>query len=109
VSISAVAVTLVLGTIIPVLVGLITKMDASSKLKGALMIVLNAVQGLVVASQTASGDAVFSVDALILFAAGVAMSLAAYYGLYKPNDVPEKLAPTFGIGGSGSTETPPSA
>lgn len=104
-SLSAVAVTLVLGTIIPVLVGLITKMDASSKLKGALMLVLNAVQGLVIASQTTSGEAVFSVDALILFGAGVAMSLAAYYGLYKPNDVPEKLAPNFGIGGSSNSQS----
>ena len=102
-TLSAVAVTLVLGTVIPLLVGLITKLDAPSKLKGALMIVLNAVQGLIVASQTSTGDAVLSVDALILFVAGVAMSLAAYYGLYKPNDVPEKLVPTFGLGGSAGT------
>lgn len=106
-TLSAVAVTLILGTLIPLLVGLITKLDAPSKLKGGLMIVLNAAQGLVVASQTANGGAVLSVDALVLFAAGVAMSLAAYYGLYKPNAVPEKLVPTFGLGGSSGSDTPP--
>ena len=99
-TLSSVAVTLIIGTLIPLLVGLITKLDAPGKLKGAIMIVLNATQGLIVASQTATGDAVFSADALVLFVAGVAMSLAAYYGLYKPNDVADKLAPSFGLGRS---------
>lgn len=104
-TLSTVAVTLIIGTIIPVLVGLITKMNASSKLKGALMLVLNAAQGLVIASKTANGGAFFSTDALVLFLSGVAISLMAYYGFYKPNDVPSKLAPSFGIGG---TSTPDS-
>ena len=86
-TISAVAVTLLISTILPVLVGLVTKLDASSKLKGAILLVLNAVQGLIVASQVSGGGASFTIDALILFVAGVAVSLMAYYGLYKPNDV----------------------
>lgn len=107
-TLSSVAVTLILGTIIPLLVGLITKLNASSKLKGALMLALNAVQGLIIASKTGSGGAVFTTDALVLFLAGVGVSLISYYGLYKPNDVPAKLAPDFGVGGSSSTPAPPS-
>lgn len=102
-NISAVAVTLIIGTILPVLVGLVTKLDASSKLKGALLLVLNAAQGLIVASRVSDGGANFTVDALVLFVAGVAVSLMSYYGFYKPHDVSAKLAPDFGIGGS----TPP--
>jgi uncharacterized membrane protein YccC len=106
--ISAVAVTLIIGTILPVLVGLITKLDASSKLKGGILLVLNATQGLIVASRVSDGGASFTVDALVLFIAGVAVSLLSYYGFYKPNDVSAKLAPDFGIGGSTSpVENPP--
>lgn len=111
-NISAVAVTLIISTILPVLVGLVTKLDASSKLKGGLLLALNATQGLIVASRVSDGGANFTADALILFVAGVAVSLAAYYGFYKPNDVSAKLAPGFGIGGSTTpvppVETPPS-
>lgn len=106
-TISAVAVTLLISTILPVLVGLVTKLDASSKLKGAILLVLNAVQGLIVASQVSGGGASFTIDALILFVAGVAVSLMAYYGLYKPNDVSAKLAPNFGVGGSTPAPTAP--
>jgi len=99
-NISAVAVTLIIGTILPVLVGLVTKLDASSKLKGGLLLVLNATQGLIVASQVSDGGASFTVDAVVLFIAGVSVSLMSYYGFYKPNDVPAKLAPGFGVGGT---------
>jgi hypothetical protein len=98
--ISAVAVTLIIGTILPVLVGLVTKLDASSKLKGGILLVLNAIQGLIIASQVSGGGASFTVEALVLFIAGLAVSLMSYYGFYKPNDVPSRLAPDFGIGGS---------
>jgi hypothetical protein len=105
-NISAVAVTLIIGTILPVLVGLVTKLDASSKLKGGLLVALNATQSLIIASRVSDGGAYFTADALILFVAGVVVSLMSYYGFYKPNDVPAKLAPNFGIGGTNAVETP---
>ena len=108
-NLSAVAVTLIISTILPVLVGLVTKLDASSKLKGALLLALNAAQGLIIASRVNGGGAHFTADALVLFLAGVAVSLMAYYGFYKPNDVPAKLAPDFGIGGAATSVTPPVA
>jgi hypothetical protein len=98
VTISALIVTVLIGCVIPIVVGLITKLDASSKLKGAFLLVLNLVQGALIAGTTTTGDAVFTKDSLILFAVGVATSLATYYGVYKPADVPTKLAPEFGIG-----------
>lgn len=104
-TLSAVVVTLIVGTFVPLLVGLVTKIDASSKLKGAIMLVINAAQGLIVAATTATGEAVITVDALILFLTGVAMSLLTYYGLYKPNDVASKLAPEFGVGKTSETST----
>ena len=97
-TISVLAVTILIGCAIPIIIGLITKLNASSKLKGALLLVLNLVQGAIIASTTATGDAVFTKDSLILFAVGVSISLATYYGVYKPSDVPAKLAPDFGIG-----------
>ena len=99
-TISALIVTILIGCVIPILVGIITKINASSRLKGALLLVLNLVQGAIIAGTTATGDAVFTADSLVLFAVGVATSLATYYGIYKPADVAAKLVPTFGLGGS---------
>lgn len=97
-TLSAVLVTVVVGTILPLLVGLVTKLEASSRLKGALLVVLNVVQGVVIAATAADGSATFTVDTLVLFGVGVLVSLLSYYGVYKPNEVPAKLAPNFGLG-----------
>lgn len=97
-TVNAMVVTIILGTILPILVGLITKLDAPSGMKGAILIVLNAVQAGIVSATTADGSASFTTESLVLFAFGIATSLSTYYGVYKPLDVPSKLAPEFGIG-----------
>ena len=97
-TISSLIVTILIGSVLPLVVGLITKLDAPSKLKGGILLVLNLVQGAIIAGTTSTGDAVFTADSIALFAVGVTTSLAIYYGVYKPADVSSKLAPTFGIG-----------
>lgn len=97
-TVNALVVTILLGTVLPILVGLVTKLDAPSGMKGSILIVLNAVQAGVVSATTSDGSASFTRESIVLFLFGLATSLSTYYGVYKPLDVPSKLAPEFGIG-----------
>lgn len=97
-TVSALVVSIILGTVLPIVVGIVTKINAPSKLKGALLTALNALQAWIVSAVALDGSAVFTKDSALLFALGMVTSLATYYGVYKPNDVPLKLAPGFGIG-----------
>ncbi len=99
-TLSAIAVTALIGSVIPLLVGLATKLNASSKLKGGILVGLNALQGFLIAGSMNGGAIKLTVDTAILWGVGIVISLASYYGLYKPADVSTKLAPGFGIGGS---------
>ena len=99
-TLSAVVVTALIGSVLPLLVGLVTKLNASSKLKGGILIGLNAVQGFLIAGSMGGGDINLTIDTAVLWGVGILVSLASYYGLYKPADVSTKLAPGFGVGGS---------
>lgn len=90
--------TLIASALIPLVVGLLTKVTASAKLKAIVSIVLNAIQALIVSSVTSDGSAVISTQTLILWAIGVATSIGSYLGVWKPADINQKLAPSFGLG-----------
>lgn len=104
ITINSTFVTIIVGTLIPILVGILTKFDASPRVKSIISIVLNAIQALIVSSVTADGAAAISKQTAILWALGVITSVATYTGVWKPNNVPAKLLPNVGIGGS--TEAP---
>ena len=104
ITINAALVTAIIGTLIPILVGLVTKFHASSSVKSILSIVLNGIQALIVSSVTSSGDAIISKETILLWVVGVVTSVATYTGVWKPNNVISKLLPNIGIGTNAASE-----
>jgi hypothetical protein len=96
---SALVVTIVIGTFLPLVVGLVTKLRASSALKGSLLLILDGVNALIVHSTMDDGVAVFSKQTLILWFASIVQSQAMFHKIWKPLGAPEALAPQAGIGG----------
>ena len=115
ITINAVLVTALIGTLIPISVGLVTHSKASSRFKSLLSVVLNAVQALVVSSMLSDGSVLISKDTFILWIMGVVTSTATYTGVWKPTELIKVLLPNFGLGGptatpeavSGPAETSP--
>jgi len=85
------------GVVVPILVGVVTKLRASSGLKSILNAALSAITGAVGAGQVEDGWSfkVFVVSWAITFA----ISIASYYGLYKPTGIaPAMQERTAGFG-----------
>jgi hypothetical protein len=87
--------------LLPLAVGLVTKLSASSGLKSLVLLVSNAVAALIVQATQADGSAVIEKQTFLLWAVGLAISVATYYGVYKPTgaaDTVQNVAPTKGLG-----------
>lgn len=84
--------------VIPVLVALVTKSGASSKLKGSLLLVLSSVAGVIATNLDTFGGAVLSQQTIQNAGMAFATSLAMYLGFYKTLGINDKLAPNFGLG-----------
>ena len=98
------------GTVVPILVGILTKLHLSSGLKGLVNVVLSAVVGLIASEATTDG--VLTQDALVGFFMALAVSIATYYGVYRPNGVTGAIqfaTRNFGIGPKGPSEGLPRA
>jgi hypothetical protein len=81
---------LVITIFIPLLVGLVTKVSASSAVKSITLIVANAINVL---AQQAINDAGLVTEAsLRTFVTSVVVSVAIYYGAWKPLEVAPKVA-----------------
>lgn len=91
VHLSAVVVTLLVGTVIPLVSGLISK--ANSKWTGLATIILNAITALVVTATLSDGTAVFSQQSLLTAFSGIASSIAIYYSVWKPNNLHNNVTP----------------
>jgi hypothetical protein len=89
---------LLTGIIVPLLVGLVTKINASAAIKAILNFGLTALgTALATANQIDWNWKAFAIN----FGVGWAVSVASYYGFYKPTGVADKVAdvvPDFGIG-----------
>ena len=85
------AVALITGALLPLLVGLVTKSSTSSKLKGALLITLSAVAGVIAQATVDGGGAVFSQETLL--AAGIAWvaAVATHFGFWQPTGATAKV------------------
>lgn len=89
------------GVVIPVLVGLLTKLNASSGVKAALNAFLSAVAGAVIVATQQNG----SVDlghVVIGIAETWVVSVSTYYGFLKPTGAAaavHKATASFGLGG----------
>jgi hypothetical protein len=93
-----IAVTIVLGTLVPFVTGLVTKYLASEKLKAVVNLTLAAIVGVLTASTVVDGSAILSEDTLILAGLAWVQSVASYLGLWKTLNINAHLAPAVGLG-----------
>ena len=87
------------GTIVPILVGILTKCRASSAVKGLVNLVLSAIAGII-ATAIATGGALNEATVVAAFMALIA-SVATYFGVLKPTGVTGAVqgsTANFGIG-----------
>jgi hypothetical protein len=92
---------LLAATFMPILVGIITKSGLSSGGKAVTLIVLDAIAVVLTDWQATPDGFVFS-DALFQLVVSVAISVALYFGVWKPTISPAVNSATenFGIGPS---------
>lgn len=77
-------VQLIIGLIIPIAVGLLTRYTTAAGVKVLLTMILNAIQTLIVQATVASGVAVISKETFIAWLMALVVSIATYLGVYKP-------------------------
>lgn len=102
-TVNATLTMLLVGTLIPILVGLITKANAPAAVKSICMIVLSAIGAAFVVSTQADGTAVFSKETIVATLNTIVQAVATYYGVWKPSGVSGKVinaTARFGLGGS---------
>lgn len=103
--ISAPLVTAIIALLIPIINGYFTSIKLSGGVKGFITLVLNTVAAFITTAMTSEGTAVFSKQTAYTATVGFIISVAMYFGIYKPANVtsskPEgKLSPNSGIGGT---------
>ena len=91
---------LLFGAVMPILVGLITKANASANTKALTLLVLNAITG-VLTEYFATPDGFDWRNALVSALAALMTSVGTYYGFLKHNGNLglNKGTATFGLGG----------
>jgi predicted membrane-bound spermidine synthase len=75
-------ISVLLGFVLPLVVGIITKKVESGQLKGALLLTASALTGLLNSALTTGG--VLTKDAIIGAVTAYGVALASYYGVWKP-------------------------
>lgn len=95
---SPLTVSVLSGPVIPIIVGILTKVNAPALVKGSISLFLSAVAGLLAQNIVADGGAVLSQAAIFYAAIAFVTQLAMYLGIYKPLDLNAKTAPKLGIG-----------
>lgn len=97
------ALNFVVGVLIPILVALLTKLNASRGLKAVINLGLSAIAGAVVVAIQASG-AVDVGHVVISIGTTWIVSIASYYGLTAPTGVaPAVASATAGVGVGGAS------
>ena len=89
-------VTLLSGLAIPLITGLVTKLDASTGTKSVVTIFLSAAAGI--AATVVNEGGILTTDTLLNAFVTWGLALGAFYGLYSPFNTDAKLAPDFGLG-----------
>lgn len=89
-------VTLLSGLAIPLVTGLVTKLDASTGTKSVITILLSAAAGI--AATVVNEGGILTTDTLLNALVTWGLALGAFYGFYSPFNTDAKLAPDFGIG-----------
>lgn len=91
-------ITIISGVVIPLLVGILTKMDASSALKSICNAALSALGSVLATMQLELWDWKWF---FISWASTFTVSIASYYGLWKPTTVAPKVQEATGRFGLG--------
>jgi len=84
-------VTMILGTLIPALVALVTKASTAAWLKKVLTLALSAVAGLVTVGMIDGGGSVISVDSLKSAFLAFLAAIGSYFGLVRNSEAETKL------------------
>lgn len=82
--------SIVLGSVLPILVGLVTQRVAHPGLKATLLAALSTATGVFAAAQNEGG--LVRKETLYFAAAAWATAVATHYGLLKPTGTSEKVA-----------------
>ena len=104
ITISLVAWSVIQGTVLPIVVGILTKVDAPDPIKVFVNLLLNAVGGLVAVVVVSDGVATLSLNAVVAAGLGFVASIATHYGFWKPIGVTgsdaetNRLLPAIGLG-----------
>lgn len=93
----AFTVVLITSALIPFVVGLVTKANASATVKQLVLLVVSAVSGVIQTSTQADGTAWISFTTLQYTALSLFIAIVSYLGLYKPHDANARLLPNVGI------------
>lgn len=82
--VSALFIQAVVSVFIPLIVGLVTNIRDSPKVKGLIELVVGAVSALIVQATVADGSAVFSEQTFLVWLVGLGASVVAYAKAWKP-------------------------
>ena len=93
-------ITLIGGVLVPLLVGLLTKVSASPAVKAVVNAALSAVNGAVAVAAPAGEGFVWRAF-VVAWVTTFVTSAATYYGIYKPTGVAPAVANTTGNVGIG--------
>lgn len=90
-------VTLIFGTLIPIIGGIVLKNSTSSQIKVLVNLVLSSIAAVINVSTTEGGIVVLSEDVLKSAALTFIVSIATLYGVFQPVGVDEKLKTSVGV------------
>lgn len=90
-NLSPFVVSTILGTVIPILTGILTKATTPAWVKTVLTLLLSAVVGLINVSLVDGGGAVISQSALVSAILAFIVAIASYVGIWRPNGVTSSL------------------
>lgn len=97
-TLSAAAVTFIVGVLLPLANGLVTKFNASNTVKIIVSMLTAAIAALIVQATVADGSAVFTRELVERAIFMYAVQLLTYLGVYKPQATHAKLLPEKGVG-----------
>lgn len=101
---SLVSWSVIQGTVLPIVVGILTKVSAPDPIKVLINLLLNAAGGLVAVVVVSDGVATLSLNAIVAAGLGFVSSIATHYGFWKPLGVTgsqpttNRLLPSVGLG-----------
>lgn len=96
VTVSAPWLTLISGLAIPLVVGLVTKLEASTAAKSLVTVILAVVAGA--AQVLVAGGGILTDDMVLQTVITLGLALGSFYGIYSPLNTDAHLAPNAGLG-----------